>query len=118
MTLELLHSVLTSTNRFLFFLNLLRPSPFFFFFLNDPPPTEIYPLPLHAALPFSFVEEPARAPPPAAEIVLSWMFPSRFSKNAIRLPSGDHNGRDLSHLLWTSHRTRTASGSQIGRAHV
>src|SRR5258708_21770281 len=24
---------------------------FFFFFLNDPAPTEIYPLPLHAALP-------------------------------------------------------------------
>src|SRR2546430_14236318 len=24
---------------------------FFFFFLNDPPPTEFYPLPLHAALP-------------------------------------------------------------------
>src|SRR5256885_6352918 len=24
---------------------------FLFFFLNDPPPTEIYPLPLHAALP-------------------------------------------------------------------
>src|SRR5256885_8473628 len=26
---------------------------FFFFFLNDPAPTEIYPLPLHAALPIS-----------------------------------------------------------------
>src|SRR2546429_6961181 len=25
--------------------------PHFFFFFNDPPPTEIYPLPLHAALP-------------------------------------------------------------------
>src|SRR2546429_7879339 len=59
MTLELLHSVLTSTNRFLFFLNLLRPSPFFFFFFNDPPPTEIYPLPLHAALPFSRITAPS-----------------------------------------------------------
>src|SRR2546429_8271858 len=27
---------------------------FFFFFLNDPPPPEIYPLPLHDALPISF----------------------------------------------------------------
>src|SRR5256885_3629211 len=26
---------------------------FFFFFFNDPPPPEIYPLPLHAALPIS-----------------------------------------------------------------
>src|SRR2546429_8449796 len=26
---------------------------FFFFFLNDPPPPDIYPLPLHAALPTS-----------------------------------------------------------------
>src|SRR3712207_8416454 len=26
---------------------------FFFFFFNDPRPTEIYPLPLHAALPIS-----------------------------------------------------------------
>src|SRR2546430_5405438 len=32
----------------------LRPlSLFFFFFLNDPPPTEIYTLPLHDALPIS-----------------------------------------------------------------
>src|SRR2546430_17392613 len=31
---------------------MLRPLPLFlFFFLNDPPPTEIYPLPLHDALP-------------------------------------------------------------------
>src|SRR5256886_16377549 len=31
---------------------MLRPPPLFlFFFLNDPPPTEIYPLPLHDALP-------------------------------------------------------------------
>src|SRR2546427_8824325 len=33
-------------------LYLLAPKPFpFFFFLKDPPPTEIYPLPLPAALP-------------------------------------------------------------------
>src|SRR2546423_9098157 len=30
---------------------------FFFFFLNDTPPPEIYPLPLHAALPISLMIE-------------------------------------------------------------
>src|SRR2546426_9490954 len=30
------------------------PQTFFFFFLNDPAPTEIYPLPLHDALPILF----------------------------------------------------------------
>src|SRR5256884_8913308 len=30
---------------------------FFFFFFNDPPPPEIYPLPLHAALPISLVRD-------------------------------------------------------------
>src|SRR5258708_2782459 len=34
------------------FFSLILPSPFFlFFFLNNPAPPEIYPLPLHAALP-------------------------------------------------------------------
>src|SRR2546430_14386786 len=33
--------------------NSICPPIFFFFFLNDPPPPEIYPLPLHAALPIS-----------------------------------------------------------------
>src|SRR2546421_258595 len=34
------------------FISTIFPYPiFFFFFLNDPAPTEIYPLPLHAALP-------------------------------------------------------------------
>src|SRR2546428_10935331 len=32
---------------------------FFFFFFNDPAPTEIYPLPLHDALPISIVPSPA-----------------------------------------------------------
>src|SRR2546430_13664091 len=35
--------------------------PFFFFFLNDPPPTELSPLPLHDALPIS-----SRHPLPAS----------------------------------------------------
>src|SRR3989440_255583 len=36
------------------FISTIFPYPiFFFFFLNDPAPTEIYPLPLHAALPIS-----------------------------------------------------------------
>src|SRR2546430_5115213 len=30
------------------------PTLFFFFFFNEPAPTEIYPLPLHAALPICF----------------------------------------------------------------
>src|SRR5258708_40115474 len=34
-----------------FFLTLLFTSIFLFFFFNDPAPTEIYPLPLHDALP-------------------------------------------------------------------
>src|SRR2546426_7825750 len=37
----------------IFLISGLRVSRFFFFFLNDPPPTEIYPLPLHDALPIS-----------------------------------------------------------------
>src|SRR2546426_9211394 len=35
----------------------------FFFFLKDPPPPEIYPLPLHAALPISAGRRPIRRPP-------------------------------------------------------
>src|SRR5258705_8438421 len=37
----------------LFFLPLLSPRLSFFFFFNDTAPPEIYPLPLHAALPIS-----------------------------------------------------------------
>src|SRR5256885_6413154 len=33
---------------------------FFFFFLNDPAPTEIYPLPLHDALPISGEDAPSQ----------------------------------------------------------
>src|SRR5256885_12779991 len=39
------------------FFNKRRYSLSFFFFLNDTPPPEIYTLPLHAALPISFVED-------------------------------------------------------------
>src|SRR5256886_6122314 len=38
---------------FFFFLEFSTHVLFFFFFFNDPAPTEIYPLPLHAALPIS-----------------------------------------------------------------
>src|SRR5256884_9660967 len=37
---------------------------FFFFFLNDPPPTEISPLPLHDALPISLPLPPPPEPVP------------------------------------------------------
>src|SRR3982751_3080063 len=39
---------------------------FFFFFLKDPAPTEIYPLPLHAAFPISPPSTACRSPPPGA----------------------------------------------------
>src|SRR2546422_8996377 len=45
---------------------ILQAFSFFFFFLNDPAPTEIYPLPLHDALPISGpVAARIRARPPA-----------------------------------------------------
>src|SRR2546426_9985685 len=56
----------------------LYPSPpeSFFFFLNDPPPPEIYPLPLHDALPIygdpraqPLQREEGGVPPPAADHV-------------------------------------------------
>src|SRR3989442_7338685 len=37
---------------------------FFFFFFNDPAPTEIYPLPLHAALPIYCLPRTAASEPP------------------------------------------------------
>src|SRR2546421_404789 len=50
-----------------FFFSLLRaPVSFFFFFLNDTAPPEIYPLPLHDALPISIVNE--ESPPPPEEV--------------------------------------------------
>src|SRR5258708_23673046 len=39
----------------MFFFLVHTPPLFFFFFFNDPATTEIYPFPLHAALPISFV---------------------------------------------------------------
>src|SRR2546430_3744827 len=49
-------SIYTTFNilpNFSFFFTNRLPAFFFFFFLNDPAPTEIYPLPLHDALPIS-----------------------------------------------------------------
>src|SRR5256885_14592158 len=45
---------------FFLFYTILSFLLFFFFFFNDTAPPEIYPLPLHDALPISHVELPAR----------------------------------------------------------
>src|SRR2546425_12014349 len=58
-----------------FFFSLLHVSSFFylslFFFLNDPAPPEIYPLPLHDALPIW--RHAWRALPPLAELASVWL---------------------------------------------
>src|SRR2546426_9985686 len=61
---------------FVVFLESHRILFFFFFFLNDPPPPEIYPLPLHDALPIygdpraqPLQREEGGVPPPAADHV-------------------------------------------------
>src|SRR5256885_1450805 len=59
----LLHLSSYFISHLFFFLILLLTSIFFFFFLNDPAPTEIYPLPLPAALPISSAA-PVQPPAP------------------------------------------------------
>src|SRR5256886_5923724 len=53
--------------------------PPFFFFFNDTPPTEIYPLPLHDALPISSI----RSSPPRPDRISS---PPRPRMRSARLP--------------------------------
>src|SRR2546430_6134334 len=46
-----------------------KNSVLFFFFFNDPAPTEISPLPLHAALPIPELEQPPLEQPREADLV-------------------------------------------------
>src|SRR5256885_15853253 len=59
-TLSTIRIIIPTLSLFSLFLD---PSYFsFFFFLSDPPPPEIYPFPLHAALPIGGMQRP----PPVA----------------------------------------------------
>src|SRR5258708_19113495 len=65
---------------------------FFFFFFNDTAPTEIYPLPLHAALPIS--PDPLfSGPPPPAPAYFATLSPARrwrSEEHTSELQSPDH----------------------------
>src|SRR2546430_14784320 len=89
----------------------------FFFFLNDPPPPELYPLPLHDALPISPTRprtspSRARCPPQC---------PKRLRRGAREQPRRNPPLLVLDAALRPNLRSidRLRPGAaQIGRAHV
>src|SRR6202035_6110864 len=65
---------------------------FFFFFLNDPAPTEIYPLPLHDALPISLWK---RFDP--LEVLFAWD-QEKARRDKLALKPGERSGEHTSEL--------------------
>src|SRR5260370_41649204 len=92
-------------------LSLLLP---FFFFLNDPATTEIYPLPLHDALPISGAVPAHRGPLPGSRA------PGRHSgRRAPRSPTGVDLARDRPACsVGGATCASVFAPCEIGRAHV
>src|SRR5256885_16956991 len=109
------------SSSFLVFFAISRQSNFFFFFYNNPAPTDIYPLPLHDALPI--YDETPRLAREIAELAASREERrAPFERNAksdmplfvARIRGSLH--RDVERVVRGVRRERDLF--QIGRAHV
>src|SRR2546427_10266099 len=98
----------------------LLPNPFlFFFFFKNTPPTEISPLPLHAALPISS-HQPRRATTPRASNRLRPLRepPDPKQRMTQTWRSTPRAPRARSCTIQSSSRIQPARNGKIGRAHV
>src|SRR2546429_5281882 len=101
------------------------PPSFFFFFLNDTPPTEIYPLSLHAALPISPPPRGLSAmlrvcdtSAPAVRPVRDKPLPLRGRRAGHRhFSRGPHRSRIL-HLAICAHRSEEHTSELQSRLHL
>src|SRR5256886_16264234 len=85
-----------------------------FFFLNDRAPTEIYPLPLHAALPIGGAPEGLGVFYPGGFVGRRFCYPQRGAA----APADRHETLRLIHVLsaWQIAAPGSAEIEQIGRA--
>src|SRR5258708_38439420 len=105
---------------FFFFLMIPRSPLFSFFFFNDPAPTEIYPLPLHAALPIfpccgGSVSPPSPSPSPrrpAIAIDDDDASGATANPSATRPAACDHGSAQPPSPARTGHRPNPASSSR------